>query len=389
MEGLTNISEVGNGIWTIVCAALGLVGYLYYTKIWYPYYLGPLKNLPRPKNALWHYYSYARKEFKGDPDLNMKLSLEHGPVVHLKNNLVLINDTSIKKCYLTYKFPKTKFYEAFDFNGPNIFSATKKAFHQRVRKLFLPAFSNKTLAAMEPTVYRVGSESLVQYLNSYLDTQPSKEFDIAHLFHANTLDVISELVFGETLNTTCNEKKGLYYIGEMVKSQYMLFLRTVIPFYKYIKVPIEALLKPIIMDNINKRRNSSKIHTDILQSMIDSKDPETGECFTDLEIVDGCIGLLFAGMDTTANTMTWILYEMIKKPNIYKLIADEIIEKFPNLNEPINLERAKVDLKYLTAAIHEGFRMHPIVSGILPREVPEGGLTVNGHYLPAKVVKTI
>jgi cytochrome P450 len=319
----------------------------------------------------------------------MKLSLEYGPIVHLKDKLVLINDTSIRKNYLTYKFPKVDNYKAFDFSGPNLFSATKKDFHQRIRKMVLPAFGNKTLAAMEPTVYRVGSESLVQYLNSYLDTQPSKEFDIMHLFHTNTLDVISELVFGETLNTTWDEKKGLYYIEELAKSQYMLFLRALIPFYRHIKLPMETLFKPVIMDNINKRRNSSKVHTDILQSMIDSKDPETGECLTDLEIVDECITLLFAGMDTTANALTWILYEMIKNPSIYKLVGDEIIEKFPNLNEPISLERAKNELKYLSAAILEGFRMHPVAAGQLPREVPEGGITIDGHYLPAKVINIL
>jgi cytochrome P450 len=242
---------------------------------------------------------------------------------------------------------------------------------------------------MEPTIYRVGSESLIQYLNSYLDTQSSKEFDLFYLFHASTLDVISELVFGETLNTTWDEKKGLYYIEKVEKSVYMLFLRALIPFYKYIKVPMETLFKPVIMDNIRKRRNSSKIHTDILQSMIDSNDPETGECLTDLEIVDECITLLAAGMDTTANTLTWILYEVIKNPRVYKLVSDEIIEKFPNLNEPISLERAKNELKYLSAAILEGFRMHPVASGILAREVPEGGITIDGYYLPAKVISII
>jgi cytochrome P450 len=327
-----------------------------------------------------------RKSLKGDPEVHMELSLEYGPVVHLKNNLVLINETSIRKSYMTYKFPKSKIYEGFDINGPNIFSAINKGFHQRVRKLILPAFSNKTLADIEPTIYRVGSESLVKYLESYLDTQPSKEFDIMYLFHADTLDVISELVFGETLNTIWDEKKGLYCIKELEKSQYILFLRQQIALFRHIKLPMETLFKPMILENINKRRNSNEVHTDILQSMIDSKDPETGEYLTDLEIVDECLTLLLAGMDTTANSLTWILYEVIKNPRIYKLVADEIVDKFPNLNEPISLERAKNELKYLSAAILEGFRMHPVAAGFLPREVPEGGLNIDGHYLPAKVI---
>ncbi|KXN74702.1 cytochrome P450 [Conidiobolus coronatus NRRL 28638] len=306
-----------------------------------------------------------RRTFAGDAAKNMDLCLEYGPVVHLRDKLVVINDDSIKKNYMTYKF--------------------KKLITTNIKKLILPAFNNKTLAAMEPTVYRVGSESLVQYLDSFLDNEPSKEFDLFHLFHTNTLDVISELVFGETLNTTWDEKKGLYYIDELAKTQYMMFLRAVVPFYNHIKYPMEKLFMPVIMDNINKRRNSNEVHNDILQSMIDAKDPETGKGLTDLEIVDECMVLLFAGMDTTANTLTWTLYEMIKHPELYELIANEVIEKFPNLNEPISLDVAKSELKYLSAAIQEAMRMHPVAAGQLPREVPEGGLTIQGHYLPQGV----
>jgi cytochrome P450 len=385
LENLINsLSEV-TGLGTLGYFAGALVAYVYYSRILYPYYLGPLRNLPRPKSGLMHYINYMRRTFAGDAAKNMDLCLEYGPVVHLRDKLVIVNDDSVKKNYMTYKFKKVENYKVFDINGPNLFSATERDFHQSIKKLILPAFNNKTLAAMEPTVYRVGSESLVQYLDSFLDNEPSKEFDLFHLFHTNTLDVISELVFGETLNTTWDEKKGLYYIDELAKTQYMMFLRAIVPFYSHVKYPMEKLFMPVIMENINKRRNSNEVHNDILQSMIDAKDPETGESLTDLEIVDECMVLLFAGMDTTANTLTWTLYEIIKHPELYELIANEVIEKFPNLNEPISLDVAKSELKYLSAAIQEAMRMHPVAAGHLPREVPEGGLTVQGHYLPQGV----
>jgi cytochrome P450 len=302
--------------------------------------------------------------------------------------MVLINDPAVRRSFMTYKFAKAKTYSLFNINGPNLFSTTDRDFHQNIKKLILPAFNNKTLAAMEPTIYRVGSESLVQYLDSFMDQASSKEFDLFHLFHTNTLDVISELVFGETLNTTWDEKKGIYYIEELAKTQYMAFLRTLLPFYNNVKYPMETLFKPVIMENINKRRNSDQVHHDILQSMIDSKDPDTGEKLSDVQIVDECMVLLFAGMDTTANTLTWTLYEIIKHPDLYELISNEVLEVFPNLNEPINLDIAKNELKYLGAAILESMRMHPVASGALPREVPEGGITVDGYYLPPKVTNT-
>ncbi|KXN74704.1 cytochrome P450, partial [Conidiobolus coronatus NRRL 28638] len=79
-------------------------------------------------------------------------------------------------------------------------------------------------------------------------------------------------------------------------------------------------------------------------------------------------------------------YELLKHPEFYKLVADEIIEKFPNVNEPINSQDAKKELKYLEAAVLESTRMHPAGADILPREVPEEGLTINEYYLPPKTV---
>ncbi|KXN74695.1 cytochrome P450, partial [Conidiobolus coronatus NRRL 28638] len=121
---------------------------------------------------------------------------------------------------------------------------------------------------------------------------------------------------------------------------------------------------------------------DILQSLIDSKDPENGEGLKDLEIVDECLVLLFGGMDTTANTMTWTLYEILKHPEVYKQVTSEILTHYPNLKEPITVEKTKSELKYLEACILESMRKNPVASGAIVRVVPESGITISGHYLP-------
>jgi cytochrome P450 len=360
--------------------------YLCYSKIIHPYYLGPLKNIPRHKNAFKHYFSYIYDLIVGDASSHLKLVQKYGPIVHLNDKTVLVNDPQIRKYYMSYKWPKAaSYYKVFDFNGPNLFSALKKDFHVNMKKLLLPAFNNKSLAAMENTIYRVGSESLVQYIDSFLEDNQSYEFDILDLFYSNTLDVISELVFGSSINATWDKEKGAQFMDLLSKSQFMGFIRSFIPFSYLFKLPMEPLLTPMILKNIHNRKQNNEEHHDILQSMIDTKDSETGAGLTDLEIVDECMALLFAAEDTTAVTLGWTLYELLRHPEFYKLVADEIIEKFPNLNEPINSQDAKKELKYLEAAILESTRKHPAGADILPREVPEGGLTINGYYLPPKV----
>jgi cytochrome P450 len=239
---------------------------------------------------------------------------------------------------------------------------------------------------MEDRIANVGSSSLVNYLNQNLINEDSKEIDLFKLFHYNTLDVISELIFGKNLNTTTDSQSAKYYFEGIEKTQKLLFIRLLVPFSNFIRLPMEYMFKPIILDNIQKRRSSSKTHHDILQSLIDARDPDSGEGLKDLEIVDECLVLLFAGMDTTANTMTWTLYEILKHPDIYKLVRDEILEKFPDLNKPISYDLARNKLEYFEACVLESMRKNPVGAAPMPRIVPEGGLTVNGYYLPPKVL---
>lgn len=66
-----------------------------------------------------------------------------------------------------------------------------------------------------------------------------------------------------------------------------------------------------------------------------------------------------------------------------KTLRDEIDSAFPSY-EDINATSAS-SLKYLRAVALEGMRMYAPLPFPLPRVVPEGGDTVDGHFLPAGV----
>ncbi|KXN74697.1 cytochrome P450 [Conidiobolus coronatus NRRL 28638] len=317
----------------------------------------------------------------GKMDVHLDLVQRYGSIVHVKDNMVLVQNPNLKKHYMTYKFAKHPIYKLLDISGPNLFSSTDKDFHASRKKLIAPAFSIKSLSKMESTIYRAGSDSLIKYLHSQLDKNESKEIDFYPLFNSNTMDIITELIFGESLNTTWDKSKSQYYSQLTTTSGYNIFLKAVLPFYKPLNSPIETF-KPRILENIKIRRESTNVHYDILQSLIDAEDPETGGKLSDLEIFSECIVLLFAGIETTSTTLTWTLYEILKHPEVYKLVADEVLEKFSDLNNPVSISEAKTELKYLEAAILESMRINPVVTGALLRVVPEGGITVEGCYLP-------
>ncbi|KXN74682.1 cytochrome P450 [Conidiobolus coronatus NRRL 28638] len=390
----------------ILIFIIGFLSYFSYKYVIYPYYLGPLSYLPRPKNAFSYIYNLYTSKLKGDCEYLLNLNLEHGPVVHLLGSIVLLSDTLMKKCITNSKFKKSSHYESFDFSGKvNLFSVRDRDQHSKIKKLVSPAFSLKTLSSIENIVYNIGSQGLVNYIESKMKSNNQEVFDFYHLFHCSTFDVITQIVFGTNYETLSNEENAQKYVNVVAETQKSMFLRSIVPFIKYFAFPIEKLFKEIIIENIKLRENSP--NPDILQSLIDSEDPETGEKLTHEEIAQECmiledpetgeklshdeiarecLILLLAGMDTTAITLSWTLYMILKNPEIYKLVEDEVLEKFPNFNEPVSSEKAKNSLKYLEAALLESMRMHPVASGGIPRVVPEGGITANGHFLPHKTV---
>ncbi|KXN72745.1 cytochrome P450, partial [Conidiobolus coronatus NRRL 28638] len=98
--------------------------------------------------------------------------------------------------------------------------------------------------------------------------------------------------------------------------------------------------------------------------------------------------ILYAGLDTASNTMTWTLFEILNNPKVYDLIKSEILSNFPDLTKPLNISDCESKLKYLEAAIWESMRKHPVVE-MFARRVPSEGVTIGDHYLPEKTVITL
>lgn len=92
-----------------------------------------------------------------------------------------------------------------------------------------------------------------------------------------------------------------------------------------------------------------------------------------------------AGTETTAGFLTGLFNLLTRSENhhiLHRLTA-EIRETFKRDEEIKFEELAK--LPYMTAVIDEGLRMFPSAPIGFVRTVPEGGDTVDGHFIPGGV----
>ena len=92
----------------------------------------------------------------------------------------------------------------------------------------------------------------------------------------------------------------------------------------------------------------------------------------------------FAGSDTTAIAMRSVFYHLMKNPEVYAELIEEIDDATTSgqLSSPPTFREAS-ELPFLCATIKEAMRLHPSVGLTMPRITPAGGLEVAGRHIPA------
>ncbi|KAM7198211.1 Cytochrome P450 [Naviculisporaceae sp. PSN 640] len=95
---------------------------------------------------------------------------------------------------------------------------------------------------------------------------------------------------------------------------------------------------------------------DVFTAMLHRRDPVTGEQLEDSVIIDNMITFLFAGHDTTAGLLSFLLFHLIRNRDAYKKLQDEI-------DRVIGTAAMTVDhldkLPYLKACLYETLRLDP------------------------------
>lgn len=92
---------------------------------------------------------------------------------------------------------------------------------------------------------------------------------------------------------------------------------------------------------------------------------------------------IIAGSDTTAATISGILYHVLQNPDKLKKLREEIDDWTANgkLSHPVQFKEAQ-QMPYLQAVMKEGMRLHSAVGLPLWRTVPAEGLRLGGRFFP-------
>jgi cytochrome P450 len=118
-----------------------------------------------------------------------------------------------------------------------------------------------------------------------------------------------------------------------------------------------AVLDEIVYGEIARRRTRPDTERrDILSLLTEARD-EDGSRLSDTEVRDQVMTLMFAGHDTSTSTVTFLLYELARKPAARERLVGELDEVLGG--EAPGGERLHRELPYLEMATDETLRLYP------------------------------
>ncbi|KAI9292164.1 cytochrome P450 [Neoconidiobolus thromboides FSU 785] len=264
------------------------------------------------------------------------------------------------------------------FLGNNIAFSNGKEWEKH-RKVINPVFKK----GWDINIFIKTGIKMINYMKINED-----KFELITILKNSTLDALGLSIFDIDFNSIEDEncELALLYI-KLVKSLSNLWF-LLFPFLDKLPIPSRVQLKKdaehfrqLIKSMINEKREQinkleyDKIQSNLLTMLIqssDTNDNDNSDGLTDEEIINDVIIFFIAGHDTTAHTISTILYYLAKNQDVQAKLRNEINQvlgkKSKNIKDiKINQEELN-KMVYLEAVITEGMRIVP-VSTLIIREV--------------------
>jgi cytochrome P450 len=148
-------------------------------------------------------------------------------------------------------------------------------------------------------------------------------------------------------------------------------------------VESRKVLDEIVFSEIaERRRKPDESRRDVLSLLLGVRD-EAGQGFSDREVRDQVMTLMFAGHDTSTSTLSFMMHELGRHPDVVAKLHEEQDRVLGD--KPPDIEKLEREMPYLGMVLDEVLRLYP-PAWIGPRRVIRdfefGGYTVpKGAYL--------
>jgi cytochrome P450 len=251
---------------------------------------------------------------------------------------------------------------------------------RRQRKMAQPAFHKENINALAGKMTDTIEETLERW---HGHAERGEEIELqSEMFHM-VLTILSRCLFGadlkrdvETIEASVEVQAK--YLNDRIASPVNIPERLPIPSNRRFLHARESLHE-VVDRMIAERKRSGESTGDLLSTLIDARDEDTGQPMSDEQLRDEVKTFLIAGHDTTAITLSWCLTLLSQHPAAERRLRDELAEvlggRTPTAEDVPNLV-------YTKQVIQETLRHYPplFILARMPIEDDE----IGGYRVPAR-----
>ncbi len=247
------------------------------------------------------------------------------------------------------------------------------------RRLLQPLFVKEAVATWE-TIIR---DTSTEYTNK-LKEKTSWNLNLSHELRNLIQQIFIKILIGRPVEGLPDKDMLMAAVGVISRGLLWQMMSEIISDGKLMKhMPAKNRHYQQAVDQLNRfvnreidLRHGHNGH-DLISLMIKSKDTNTGYSMPPELLRDETVNLLFAGQDTTINTLCWFFYHIGKDKQVHQTISDEILQYKNTLLSLENLTK----LTYTKAALNETLRLYPSSPALATQTVTD---CVIGGYRIAK-----
>ncbi|KAK4998833.1 hypothetical protein LTR66_002023 [Elasticomyces elasticus] len=254
---------------------------------------------------------------------------------------------------------------------------------QLAHRILVPAFGPLSIKSMFPEMHDIASQLVLKWARHGSDHIISVTDDFTRL----TLDTLALCAMDYRFNSFYSEHmhpfvdcmvRFLVEGGNRTRRPALMsafFRREDATFFADIEY-----MRKLSDELVQNRKKHPKDTRDLLNAMINGRDPKTGERLSDASIIDNMITFLIAGHETTSGLLSFAFYYLLKSPNAYQKAQQEV-------DQVIGKGPAKVEhltkLPYITAILRETLRLQPTAPAFVLQCHAETEI-IGGKYLVEK-----
>ncbi|KAK6813588.1 hypothetical protein RU639_010351 [Aspergillus parasiticus] len=382
VEGLTVHSASSRSLYLIFTQLLGLYSSLVLYRLLYH----PLRQFPGPfLSRISVFWLSVQLRHKTLYHKLADLHNEYGDFVRVgPSDLSIIHPKAVNTIY-GFKSACTK-SAWYDSSAPlrSLHSHRNRADHDKHRRTWTPGFTDRALHGYEKRI-QVYRQKLVNQIKSMEDSKP---VNINTLFTWYGYDVMGDLAFGQSFDML--EKSESHWAILMIHSMLkpVEYLMPIWFFRLLLSIPgtTKAFWKfNEYWGQLFKIRMATKQELPDISTCL--LEPLKGRAPTpdEFNVLLGDASLIInAGGDTTATTLTTIIYELARRPEEVQKLRAELVNCTTDPNGEYTQESLAI-LKHLNGVINETLRIHSPVPSYIPRKTPPEGINIDGTHVPGNM----